>query len=287
MRTGYRDYHVHYFADMCAHDEMTLPNIAAEARRLGIDGVCVLKHYSHTLPNGEAVWVCWKRIIPEQFSAFIRDIRTFQAPAGLRMLAGVETELVDDTGTINIPAEDSAQLDAAILSVHWLPRMAVAAPDPALTPGNNPQAPPEVLAAWNATVHAVGAEALLDNLMTAYVRALEGNPCVRVLGHMFDGLFPLRAFNVPVDDIADTRLTAIMDPLFRACANGQVLWELSPEEIVRPAVLAAAQARGVRFCATADAHFLQTPGWGNMYRHAAAETLIDQYGLTRGRLNTN
>jgi len=287
MTTGYRDYHVHYYADGCAHAEMTLPNIAAEASRLGINEVCVLKHYSQALPNNEAVWVCWKRIIPAQFAAFIQDIRSFAVPAGMRMLAGVETELVNDDGDINIPPEESAQLDAIILSVHWWPHMALAKPDPSLLPGNIEASPAEALAAWRATVQAVGAEVLLANLVTAYVRAIERHPRVCVLGHMFDGLLPLRSYAVPVDALDDARLITIMDPLFRACASRQVLWELTPDAVVHPALLTAAHVRGVRFCATADAHFLQTPGWGNLHRHATAEAFLDQYRLTRGKLEVD
>lgn len=47
------DYHVHYFVDGYAHEEMTLANIEREAVRLGLEEVCVLKHYSQELPNGE------------------------------------------------------------------------------------------------------------------------------------------------------------------------------------------------------------------------------------------
>jgi len=63
-----------------------------------------------------------------------------------------------------------------------------------------------------------------------------------------------------------------------------VLWELTPAPVERPAILRRADALGVRFCATADAHFLQTPGWANLYDHAKAEAVIDEFGLTRGEL---
>jgi len=281
---GLRDYHVHYFADDCSHAEMTLANIEREAARLGFDTVCVLKHYSHALPNGQAAWVHWKRIVPEQFAAFLQDIRAYKSSSGLRMLAGVETELVDDAGTINITAEDAAQLDAAILSVHWLPRMATATPDPALIPGQLADSPVAAVQAWRAAVEARGVEAILANFVSAYVRAIERNPKVRVLGHMYDGLLPLRAYAVPVDALPDDRLIVLMEPLMKACASHRVLWELTPEAIERPAILRQAGALGVRFCATADAHFLQTPGWANLSLHARAEAVIDEYGLMHGEL---
>jgi len=281
---GLRDYHVHYFADGCAQPEMTLDNIEREAARLGFDAVCVLKHYSHTLPNGQAAWVHWKRIVPGQFDAFLRDIRAYRPAAGLRMFAGVETELVDDAGAINIPAEEAARLDAAILSVHWLPRMGTATPDPSLIPGRLADSPGEAVASWREAMESAGAEAILANFVSAYVRAIERNPGVRVLGHMYDGLLPLRAYEVPVDELTDDCLTDLMKPLMIACAERGVLWELTPAPVERPAILRRADALGVRFCATADAHFLQTPGWANLYDHAKAEAVIDEFGLTRGEL---
>ena len=56
------DYHVHYYIDGCAADEMTFPNIEKKALELGLDEISVLKHHSRRMPNGEAVWVCWKRV---------------------------------------------------------------------------------------------------------------------------------------------------------------------------------------------------------------------------------
>jgi len=284
ITAGLSDYHVHYYADPCSHPEMTLANIDAEAVRLGLSEICVLKHYSAALPNGQDSWVHWKRIVPEQFARFLQDIHSYRSATGIRMLAGVETELVDDAGTINIPRQDAEKLDAVILSVHWLPRMATAAPAPALVPGALDQGPPDLVAAWHAQLRACGTEAILANFIAAYVRAIERNPKVLVLGHMFDGLLPLRNFAVPVDDLSDACVLALMEPLLRCCAQQQVLWELTPEPAKRPAILKRANALGVRFCATADAHFLQTPGWANLRDHARAESYLNSLGLRRGVL---
>ena len=51
------DYHVHYYIDSCAADEMTFPNIEKKALELGLDEISVLKHHSRRMPNGEAAWV--------------------------------------------------------------------------------------------------------------------------------------------------------------------------------------------------------------------------------------
>lgn len=278
------DYHVHYYADGCAHDEMTLPNIAAEAVRLGLDEICVLKHYSRELPNGADEWVHWKRVKDEQFDAFLADIRAFQPTSPIRMLAGVETEIVDDAGTLNIPADQAARLDALILSVHWLPRMDIITADPALVPGNIAGSDPDAATTWRNRVAEIGPDEIVRNLAAAYTNAITANPGPLVLGHMYDGLFPLRNYDVPVDDLSDDRLNDLMTPLMTVCAETGALWELMPDPVKRPSVLARANALGVRFTTTVDTHMLGTDGWANLRDHDQAEDYLASLGLTKGTL---
>jgi len=145
---GKIDYHVHYFTDSCVADEMTLQNISAEAVRLGLEEICILKHYSKQLPNKQGMWVSWKRIVPKQFDAFLKDIRSFSSPNELRMLAGVETELLDYTGKINIPKCDIAKLDVVSLSVHWFPNLEFLPVDPILCPSDIGKNSAEAAAHW-------------------------------------------------------------------------------------------------------------------------------------------
>lgn len=280
------DYHVHYFVDGCVDDEMTPAAIAREAERLGLEEICVLKHYSHELPNGEAAWVHWKRIAPAQFERFLDEMRPFRSASGgpVTVLAGVETELLDETGEVNIPEAQAAQLDALILSVHWLPRMAAAQADPALVPGGLGGSPPEAVSEWRAAVAKCGAAVLVEGMVAGYVNAMGRNTKVKVLAHMYDGLKPLRDYGVPVDELDDNVLLPLMEPLMRACAEGGVLWELMAEPVQRPAVLARANELGVRFTATADAHFLRPDGWASLCDHHKAEEYIASLGLTRGRM---
>jgi len=279
---GKCDYHVHYFADRCAHEEMTVANIEREAVRLGLEEVCVVKHYSQELPNGEDAWVAWKRIVPEQFDSFLEDIRTYQTSGHVSMLAGVETEIVDDSGKVNIPEEDANKLDTLILSVHWLPRMDILTADPSMNPWKPDKSPPGVVAHWRSRVRECDAEAVVRNLISAYIRAIEHNPKALVLAHMGDGLNPLRSYEVPVDELSDSKLKALMEPLMKTCAGKQVLWELTSTPVKRPSILKRANALGVRFSATADAHFLQTDGWANLRDHDKAEDYINSLGLTKG-----
>jgi len=284
ISSGRCDYHVHYFVDGCAHEEMTLANIEREAVRLGLEEVCVLKHYSQELPNGEDLWVNWKRIIPEQFASFLKDIRAYQTSSRISMLAGVETEIVDDAGKVNIPEKDANRLDALILSVHWLPRMETLTADPALNPWHAEKSPPSVAADWENRVRACDPAAVVRNLASAYIRAIEENAKVLVLAHMGDGLGPLRSYEVPVDELSDDKLNALMEPLMETCAEKQVLWELTPTSVKRPSILKRASAVGVRFTATADAHFLQADGWAHLRDHFKAEEYISSLGLTKGTI---
>jgi histidinol phosphatase-like PHP family hydrolase len=287
MLAANRDYHVHYFVDGCVHEEMTLANIEREAARLGLEEICVLKHYSQELPNGEDAWVNWKRVVPGQFAAFLEDIRAHQAAARISMLAGVETELVDDSGKVNIPEEDAGRLDALILSVHWLPRMQVLSADPALNPWKPEQSPPNVVADWRKRLEECDAGAVVRNLVLAYVRAIERNPRVAVLAHMYDGLEPLRCYGVSLEALGDEQLNALMEPLMVACREKHVLWELTAAPVKRPSILKRANAVGVRFSATADAHFLQARGWAQLRDHSKAEEYIASLGLTKGRIKRN
>jgi histidinol phosphatase-like PHP family hydrolase len=284
MTAPQRDYHVHYFVDGCAGDEMTLAGIEAEALRLGLEEICVLKHYSREMPNGEATWAYWKRIIPEQFEDFLKDIRGYQRHAGLPMLCGVESEIVDDKGRINISGTDADRLDAVVLSVHWLPLMDAVSVDPSYIPFGQAKCSATVVSAWFAELRRAGVEAIVENLVLAYVNAIAANPKVCVLGHMYDGLLPLRTYGVPVDDLPDAELVRLMEPLMHACVRGQVVWELKDEPVERPCILIRANELGVTFCATADAHNLALDAWGNLAEHHRAEEYISSCGLQRGSI---
>ena len=278
------DYHVHYHLDGCANKEMTLTNIEKEAVRLGLSEICVLKHFSRELPNNKNAWVYWKQIIPEHFSSFLKDIQTYQSSAHISMLAGAETELIDDTGNINIPAEDADKLDMVNLSVHWLPRMETLTADPALNPWEPEKSPPDVLSKWQEHVRKCDTAAVIENLISAYCHALEKNPKVLVLAHLGDGLDPLRTYGIPVDKLSDDRLSTLVQPLMEECVRKNVLWELTPSPVTRPSILMKAKTLGVPFTATADAHFLHADGWAHLRDHSKAEEYISSLGLTKGTI---
>lgn len=109
------DYHVHYYIDSCAAEEMTFPNIEKKALELGLDEISVLKHHSRRMPNGEAAWVCWKRVKPEEWQRYLDEYAAYR-PEKLVIHSGVESELCSEDGEINISDEEAAKIDMIALS---------------------------------------------------------------------------------------------------------------------------------------------------------------------------
>lgn len=283
------DYHIHYYLDACANAAMTFPNIEETALALGLAEIAVLKHYSHALPNGKADWAAWHTVRAEQFEQFLQEYHDFRPRARLPVYAGVETELVDDSGNINIPDADLDRLDLAALSVHYLPRMSCME-TPLLYHPRMQRALLEqdsearaAYAAWLKQAERIGPAAFVQGLVEGYVKAIRRHPKVRLLAHLYDGLLPLRDAGIACDALPKDTLVSLFEPLMRAMAEHNVLWELLPKAVPHPEILLRANALGVRFLATADAHFIRG-GWGNLEDHDKAERFLDELGLQRGRI---
>ena len=279
------DYHVHYYIDGCASDDMKLRNIEEEAIKLGLDEICVLKHYSKQLPNNLDLWVYWKKVKIEQFNSFLCDINEYRKTAKINMFSGVETEIIDDLGNINITKEDSAKLDALVLSVHWLPKLSTINIPHELRPHQLDTSPQEVVDEWLYQLTKVNVEDIVENFIFAYVKAIENNSMPLVLGHMYDGLHPLFGYQIPVDNIPEKKLLDIFKPLFRICSERNVLWELHSERVKYSSILHKANECGVKFTATADAHSLYNLDGGmNITKHDEAEDYIKSLGLNKGTM---
>lgn len=279
---GRVDYHIHYYMDICAHKEMTLDNIEAEAARLGLEEICILKHYSDRLPNGKKEWVHWKQVVPEQFEDFLKDVRSFRSQNGIRILAGVESELLNEEGEINIGGAAMDAVDSVSLSVHWIPALKALSADPVLYPGDIGRISAEAADAWRRMVAKTGAEEIVKGLVNCYINAIARNPKVRMLAHMNDGLNTLRSYEIPVEDLGGQKLAKLMEPLFTVCVQKKVLWEIAESPVKCEAVLERADEFGVRFSATVDAHFLHAEGWSHLYDHYDIENYIDHLKLTKG-----
>ncbi len=283
------DYHVHCHRDGCAAKDMTLSAVYAEAVKAGLREIAVVKHYSHSLPNGKDGFVSWKRTLPAEFDAFLEEFRTTPVPAGLRVLSAVETELLNAAGDINIPPEQAARVDLALLSVHWLPdapgltNVLREALNPLTLPPSHKSS--EELAAWLKPIREIGPEPFARAMCEGNANAIRRHHKVRVLAHLDDGFIALRGYCVPVDDLSDDRLLELIAPVIEACVQYRVLWELTPDLSRRTQVVREANRRGVAFTGTVDAHFLANPAWGHILaQHGIVEDVIRRMGVTRGRL---
>ncbi|NLL84524.1 MAG: hypothetical protein GX230_09850 [Lentisphaerae bacterium] len=283
------DYHVHCHYDGCSAKDMTLAAVYESAVTAGLREICVVKHYSHELPNGGDVWVNWKRTKPDDFEAYLEEFANTPQPAGLRVLSGVETELTTDKGDVNIPDAQAARVDLLLISNHWLPDAPglSRAWQPLLGEGKLPHAMPlEQLGPWLEALAASGPEPYARAVFEGNANAVRRHPKARVLAHLGDGgLHALRAFRIPADDISDDRLLELAAPLFEACVTHNALWELTPEFPRRTNIVREANRCGVSFTATVDAHFLNNPRWGyTLAQHDVAEEALRKLGLRRGKL---
>ncbi len=59
-------------------------------------------------------------MVPEQFNQFLKEINAYKSKYGLNILSGVETELINEGGDINIPEKDIKKIDMITLSVHYM-----------------------------------------------------------------------------------------------------------------------------------------------------------------------
>jgi histidinol phosphatase-like PHP family hydrolase len=280
------DYHVHHHLDVCASNEMTVENITAEAKRIGLQEIAILKHYSRQFPNGRAQYQEWHRIIPQEFELFLSEMAGASSTDELQIFSGVETELMNEAGDINIELEQQQRVDMVALSVHFMPFLDVldlSADNYPHILNPNSEAYHASIGPWLHKVKEIGAENIIKAFINAYCNAIQKNPRVRTLAHMMDGLEPLRLYQIDVDSIEIDKLLSLMEPLMYCMRQHHVLWELHTMPIRQKAILHHANELGVHFCATADAHFI-SGGWANMFDHWRADRILDNLSLTRGHV---
>lgn len=282
-----RDYHIHYYIDACANDEMTFPNIENKCLELGITEGTVVKHYSSAMPNGENDWICWHKTIPEQWQQYLNEFKAYKAKKMI-LHSGVETELCNEAGDINIPLEEQQKIDMVQLSVHYminldcLPMSLLLYPNLNFCPAFNNDEGRRIVEEWRQKTIAAGEENIIIGLVNGYMNAIKRFPKVKSLAHMGDGLKPLRTYLVDVDKVPLKRILEIMEPLMRLMVEKGVVWELL-NEYAHPDILKRANELGVSFTASADGHFLDS-GWGPLSKHCEAEAFLDSLSLRRGKI---
>ena len=176
------------------------------------------------------------------------------------------------------------------LSVHYMPDLDglkmdfLLYPDLNFCPEQNNEEGRRELARWREKAAAFGAENAVKGLVNGYCNAIRAHKKVRTLSHMYDGLLPLRTYTFDVDALGEKRCIELFEPLFAVMRDNEVRWELTGGAGCRGSGPRRADEMGVRFIATADAHFLDG-GWGPFTHHDGAEAVIDRLGLRRARVS--
>lgn len=284
------DYHIHNYFDICATPEMTFSNIDDKSYSLELEEISVLTHYCQAMPNEKNAWVSWKTVNLDKFNAFIEEAQNYKSHHNIRFFRGVETELMNDKGDINIPLAEQEKIDMVALSVHFLPSMSFIPMemekevDITGFPLKCSEETKSALEKWYTLVESVGVEKVLEGIVNGYMNAVKRFPKVRTLSHAYDILQILVSYHLNPTQIPETKAIEIIEPLMYTLKDHSVLWELTHHEVLYPAILKRANEIGVRFTPTCDAHFLGYHPWGSFNDHDKAEELIEKYGLQKGNL---
>lgn len=274
-----KDFHIHYHLDACGHEEMTMENIERVCIELGIDEAAVLKHYSAQLPNGKRDWAAWHVQGSEELDRFLAEYNAYQ-PKSVVFHNGVETELLNDKGDINIPLEDQNKVDIVQLSIHFmistekLPLDFLLYPNKYFSPEFDTDEGQRDWQNWLGRVESVGAEYLIEATVNGYMNAIKRFPKVRSLAHMDNGLAHLYTYGARVDDVSVAKRIEIFEPLMRLMAEKGVNWELTAGGMNKD-TFKRARELGVNFTCTADGHQLYN-GWGPLCKHIDAEKTLDR-----------
>ena len=274
-----KDFHIHYHLDECGADEMTMPNIEKACIDLGIDEATVVKHYSMALPNGEKDWVCWHVQGSAELDRFLSEYTAYE-PKQVKFHCGVETELINDKGDINIPVEDQNKVDMVQLSIHFmigtekLPMDMIMYPDAYFCPEYATAAGKELWADWKSRVDCVGAEYLIEATVDGYMNAIKRYPKIKSLAHMGDGMAHLYKYGADVELVPMSRRVEILEPLMKLMSEKGIFWELTSGGM-SPEIFKRAKELGVIFTCTADGHQLYE-GWGPLCNHIKAEAALEK-----------
>lgn len=167
------DHHVHstYSDDAVS----TVAENLAAAVSAGLDTVRFIDHVRDTTP-----WV------PD----FLAEVAALAVPAGLTVLTGVETKLMDTAGRLDLPPGlivGAGGLDAIVIADHQFP---------------GPEGPWSPSATIERLREGLAAEPALDQLVDAYVNAMEAHPASQ-LAHPFS---ILPKVGLAEDDLGEAQL---------------------------------------------------------------------------------
>ncbi len=272
-----KDFHIHYHLDSCGADEMTMPNIEKACIDLGIDEGAVLKHYSMCMPNGEKDWAAWHVQGTAELDRFLEEYHAY-TPEKVIFHCGVETELLNDKGDINIPLSDQEKVDIVQLSIHSmigtekLPMDFLLFPDAYFSPEFGTQQGQKMWQEWKERVAEVGTEYLVSATVSGYLNALKRFPKIKSLAHMGNGIAHLNRYGADMTAVSQARMIEIFEPLMKYMAEKGIYWELTAGGM-NENLFKRGYELGVIFTCTADGHQLYE-GWGPLCNHIKAEEAL-------------
>lgn len=274
-----KDFHIHYHLDSCGADEMTMPNIEKACIDLGIDEAAVLKHYSMQMPNGKKDWAAWHVQGTAELDKFLAEYYAYQ-PKQVVFHNGVETELLNDKGDINIPLCDQEKVDFVQLSIHFmidtekLPFDFIMFPDAYFSPEFATEEGQKQWKEWKDRVADAGVEYLVGATANGYLNAIKRFPKVKSLSHMGNGVAHLKRYGADVDSLPESKMIEIFEPLMKYMGENKIAWELT-EGGMNEKMFKRAYELGVPFTCTADGHQLYE-GWGPLCNHIKAEEALNK-----------
>ncbi len=254
-----------------------MPNIERACIELGIDEGTIIKHYSKQLPNGKRDWAAWHTQGTAELDAFLEEYNAY-IPKQVVFHSGVETELLNDKGDINIPLSDQEKVDMVQLSVHFmidtekLPFDFMLYPDSWFSPEFATEEGQRLWREWKDRVNAVGTDYLLTATANGYLNALKRQPKIKSLAHMGDGVGHLVRYGADIESVPMQKRVEIFEPLMKYMAENGVYWELTEGGMSLP-LFKRARELGVTFTCTADGHQLYN-GWGPLCNHIKAEEAL-------------
>jgi putative hydrolase len=220
------DYHVH---SLFSDGTSTLEQNVAVARQRGLGRLCLVDHVRR-----DTAWV------PD----FVRAVQSLREPGGMGILAGVEAEILDRTGQLDLPdAVALAGIDLILIADHQFPADA----GPALPQHIRADLADELLSPREAIEGLVEATANALKAMAATAGAL-GLAARPVLAHLFS-ILPKIGLTEP--DVPDALLGLLAGQARAAGAMVEVneKWSCPSARTLR-----AFASAGVPLVASTDSH---------------------------------
>lgn len=229
------DFHVHStFSDGAS----TLAENVAAARERGLRTLCLADHV-----RADTAWV----------PGFVAAVAEFRAIPGLRVMAGVETKMLDTAGHLDIPADlgTGGGLDLVLISDHQFP-------------GEDGPVHPDRMRAVIAAGEVSAAE-VIERLVTAIIRSF-GSAERSLLAHPFS-LLPkmgLTEEQVPA---------ALVTDVAAAATRAGAMIEINEKwRCPRPRTVTAFARAGARLVAGSDSHHCRDVGAYNSVRETIRES---------------